>query len=238
MVIVAAMFSAPPVTPLWFNELKTEARNKIVGARFAGACRQGNVGAMQALVVGIWPFVDEFPKIIIRGASRVARKDGGNRELLNTLLRRGPQVLLGIRRDEENHRKLWIETGRALGLGFPADFQQSVLPESAAWIDLLKNESDLFAVFVSFAAIELIAETVSIDFLGSEAFTNILGTRGCEWFRVHAEHAPGMSHEELELCLAFMLRGGEPSKQDATPIIWNVVNHFIAAADAAVGIIP
>src|SRR5688572_21669018 len=96
---------APNTTlPTWIHVEKDAARLKITSACFAFGCREGNQAVMRGLVVGLWPFIDEFPISMIRGAARLS-KSGllSKRKLLNTLLHRGPELLVGIKRDEENH---------------------------------------------------------------------------------------------------------------------------------------
>jgi len=223
--------------PGWIDEIKAAARGKIVNAPFARACRQGDSAAMQGLVVGLWPFVDEFPRSIIRFATRLPKLSlFGDRALLNALLHRGPTILSGIQKDEENHRKLWLEAGQALGLSVPEDFRRPGLHETQTWLDAINAEADPSTILFRFAAVEIIAETVSVDFLRSEVFRNVLGEKGCAWFRVHAEHGPGMSHEELELRLAFAFLKGEPTKEFTNSVIQQIVDLSVAAENACAGL--
>src|SRR5712692_4912210 len=156
--------------PPWIQHTKAEARGKICDAVFSKACRQGDRAVMRGLVVGLWPFIDQFPKSIIQAVARL-RKEGlrHDKRLLNTMLRRGPNVLSGIRRDEENHRKLWLNTGETLGLEYPSDFNRPVLPETQAWLEAVNAEADPFTLFIRLASIEIIAEAVSVEFLASKA---------------------------------------------------------------------
>ncbi len=186
------------------------------------------------LILGLWPFVDEFPKSIIRGASRLLVKSSlpKDRRLLNVLLhRKSPQMLSGIRNDEENHRILWLQTGQALGLNYPLDFERPVLPQTQAWINEINNQTNLLAMFLRFAAVEMIAEAISIELLSSKAFSSVLGKRGCEWFRVHTDHEPGMTHEELILRTAFFV-DKNPTKEYVDSVIQRVVDLFITAGQA------
>lgn len=230
--------SAARTLPNWIVDIKEEAQQKIINASFASACRAGDLPKMQALIIGLWPFVNAFPKIIIRGALHVSQDHRlVNKELINTFLHRGRQVLTGISKDEENHRRLWLETGQALGLKYPSDFDRPSIREVEVWIEAVSSSNDPFSLFLSFTAIEIIAETVSLDFLSSAIFKATLGKRGCDWFRVHAEHAPGMSHEEMELRLAFAFLEGEPDKAAVNDVLLGVVDLFVSAANASVGII-
>ena len=185
------------------------------------------------LILGLWPFIDGFPKSIIRGGTHLLIKNSlpKDRQLLNILLHRGPQMLAGIRKDEENHRMLWLETGRALGLNYPLDFDRPALTQTQAWLNEINNQSDLVTMFLRFAAIEIIAEVISVELLSSTAFTSVLGKRGCEWFRVHAEHEPGMTHEEMILHTAFFV-DKNPTKEYVDSVIQRVVNYFITAGQA------
>lgn len=218
--------------PHWIGEIKQKAHNKITSSNFAAACRMGDADVMRELILGLWPFVDVFPKMIIR-ASRHLRKSDllKDRDLLNTLIHRSSQTLSEIQKDEADHRQLWLGAGRSLGLSYPADFKSQTLAEVKAWIDEVSRNSDSFAMFLRFAAIEIIAESISKDLLASEDFTSVLGGSGSEWFRVHAIHRTGISHEDLELQLGFGLHGTEPTKDEVNEIIQSVVDIFIAAAD-------
>jgi len=218
--------------PEWVEEIKGEARTKITAATFASACRQGNSAVMRGLVLGLWPFIDTFPKSIIRGASGFPKRSIlKNRRLLNLFLHRGPQMLSGIRKDEENHRTLWLETGQALGLNYPLDFERPVLPHTQVWINEINNKSDPLTSLLRFAATEILAEAISVNLLSSQTFTSVLGNRGCGWFRVHAEHEPGMTHEELLLRSAFFI-DKHPTKENVNSVIQHVVNLFIRAGEA------
>jgi pyrroloquinoline quinone (PQQ) biosynthesis protein C len=229
---VGSVFSEP--LPPWIGDIKLKARTKIASATFAAECRHGNKAVMRGLIVGLWPFIDEFPISMIRGAARLPRSNlSTKRELLNTFLHRGPQSILSIKRDEENHRKLWLQTGKALGLRYPDDFRGSALQETQTWIDAISADCDASTVMFRFAAIEMVAEIVSVELLISETFNSILGTDGCEWFRVHAEHTEGMTHEELELKLAFALGDGSLIENYARAVIIHIVDLGVRAMDAS-----
>jgi pyrroloquinoline quinone (PQQ) biosynthesis protein C len=233
----ASVFSEP--LPPWIGDIKSRARAKITSAAFAEKCRNGNKGVMRGLIIGLWPFIDEFPISMIRGMARLPRNGlSTERELLNTFLHRGPQTILRIKRDEENHRKLWLQTGKALELQYPDNFRCPALPETQAWIDAINAEGDPSTLLFRFAAIEMIAEIVSVELLISAAFTSILDKDGCEWFRVHAEHGDGMTHEELELRLAFALSNGISIKDYACAVIINIVDLGVRAIEASAKLFP
>ena len=116
------------------------------------------------------------------------------------------------------------------------DFDQPLLPQTKAWIRAVDTDSDPFTTFIRFAAIEIIAESISIDILASKIFTSVLGERGCQWFRVHAEHESGMTHEELEIRLAFAFAEGTPTKESVNGIIQCIVDLFVVAGEVCVGL--
>lgn len=220
--------------PPWIENIKRDAHRKIVCSNFAVPCRQGNVAVVRQLIIGLWPFVDTFPKILIHGSRHLRGTDFfEHREVLKQLIHRSSGILLGIQRDVKNHRKLWLETGKSLGLNYPGDFDRAPIPEVVAWIDeVAQEDSDPFRMFLRFAAIEMIAESVSVDFLASNHFTFVLNLEGCEWFRVHAVHEPGVAHEDLELRLAFAFTNNKPTRAESNSVIQTVVDLFINAADA------
>jgi len=125
-----------------------------------------------------------------------------------------------------------LETGRALGLKYPRDFNRQPIPEVEAWIEAVDEDSDPLLILLRFAAIEIIAESVSKDFLASDNFSSVLGERGSKWFRVHTIHEGGVAHEELELRLGFASRECEPTQEETDSIIQHIVALFITAADA------
>src|SRR3989344_1191003 len=55
-------FNTPP--PVWFKDIKEEAYKKITEAPFAEACRRGDKEIIKKLIVGLWPFVDVFPRLV------------------------------------------------------------------------------------------------------------------------------------------------------------------------------
>ena len=85
-------------------------------------------------------------------------------------------------------------------------------------------------MFLRFVVVEIIAESVSVDFLSSEKFKSALGKEALGWFEVDVTHE-GMSHEELALRLARSLHGGEVTREETHALIRHVVDLFIAAAE-------
>ncbi len=227
--------------PPWMQEIRVEAYQKISESRFAGLCYVGNEEAMRLLIIGLWQFVDDFPHIVGRGKRCLTRLSHvemhGMKEMIS-LLRKTKKILREIQTDEEDHRNLWLETGRALGLIYPENFKQEPLPEVKNWIKAVDEESDPLTMFLKFAAIEIIAESISKHLLPSSNFTAVLGKRGCEWFRLHTVHHPGVSHEELALRIGFAFCQGDPIKNLCNATIQNIVDHFVIAAEACLTLCP
>src|SRR5437870_12606855 len=107
--------------PSWIEEIKEEVDARISGANFIAACRTGDLTVLRNLVVGLWPFVDEFPRIVKRGCLRLCMSDlfyrFGPGKMLSLLLR-SYKTLTEIEKDEEEHRKLWLRTGVAIELNY------------------------------------------------------------------------------------------------------------------------
>ncbi len=219
----------------WVGEIKGELRDKISKAEFVALCHKGDITAIESLTLGLWPFIDEFPRIINRGCLRLCKprlfhKFGFVKML--SLVRRSYEALTEIERDEKEHRRLWLYIGNALGLIHPSDYNRSTLPVVTAWIRGVDKPSDPFTMFLRFAAIEMSAEAVSKDLLTSDNFTSVLGKRGCHWFHVHVAHHTGMTHEELALRLAFAFHEREPAKETCNQAIQEVVDLLISSANA------
>ena len=223
-----------PITA-WVKEIKNEALQKISLSPFATACRAGDMGLTKELFLRFWPFVDAFPKIINRGCVNILKK-----ELVKTfgleiidLLRPGFQVLSSMRQDEEDHRQLWLKTAHVLGLT-PTDLRQPPTPEVRAVTSVIAEDVDPYMMFLRFVGVEMVAESVSKDFLSSEEFKSALGKEGLRWFEVHVTHE-GMSHEELAFRLARALHREELTREESHALIHHVVDLFIRAAEVCVG---
>jgi pyrroloquinoline quinone (PQQ) biosynthesis protein C len=221
--------------PSWIEEIKGEVRDKISKAEFVALCHKGDITVIESLARGLWPFIDEFPRIINRGCLRLCKpqlfhKFGFVKML--SLLRHSYEALAEIESDEEQHRKLWLDIGEALGLIYPCHYNQPILPVVKAWIRGVDKPSDPFTMFLRFTSIEMIAEAVSKGLLTSDNFTSVLRKRGCHWFRVHVAHHTGMTHEELALRLAFAFHEREPVKETCNQAIQEVVDLLISAANA------
>ena len=222
--------------PQWIEEVNQEACSKIAASQFAALCRAGDLRVMRNAVLVLWPFVDEFPHMLARGCRRLFFQMNlmlthGPFEVIS-LLRRGREILREIKLDEEDHRKLWLLTGQVLDLNYPSDFYSKTSPAVEKWVARVDSSAKPFQMFMRFTAIEIIAECISKNLLGSDKFKEILGTRGCRWFKAHTHpdiHA-GMTHEELALHLGFTFHPGNPTKQECSETIQEVVDLFLDAA--------
>ena len=88
-------------------------------------------------------------------------------------------------------------------------------------------------MFLRFVGVEVVAESVSEDFLSSENFKSALGKEGLRWFEAHVIHE-GMSHEELAFKLAHALHREELTREESHAVIHHVVDLFIGAAEVCV----
>jgi hypothetical protein len=217
--------------PSWVAEIKNEAFQKISSSPFAVACRGGDMRLARELFLRFWPFVEAFPKIINRSCVEILKK-----ELVKTfgleiidLFRLGVQVLSSMQKDEEDHRELWLKTAAVLGLT-SSDLRQPPIPQVRTVTSVIAKDAEPYIKFLRFVAVEMVAESVSEDFLSSETFQSALGKDGLRWFEVHATHR-GMSHEELAFRLARALHRRESTKEETHAVIHHVVDLFISAAE-------
>lgn len=220
--------------PSWIDEIKSDALLKFSLSSFSAMCRAGDMTLTRDLLLHFWPFVDAFPKIINRGCLHILRKELVNSfglEMID-LFRLGFQVLSAMQKDEEDHRQLWLKTARILGLTLE-ELRQSTIPEVNRVISFVAENVDPYAMFLRFVGVEIVAESVSKDFLSSEKFKSALGKEALGWFEVHATHR-GMSHEELAFRLARSLHRGELTREESHTVIHDVVDRFIDAAAVCV----
>ena len=138
-----------------------------------------------------------------------------------------------MQKDEEDHRQLWLKTAHVLGLT-PTDLRQPPTPEVRAVTSVIAEDVDPYMMFLRFVGVEMVAESVSKDFLSSEEFKSALGKEGLRWFEVHVTHE-GMSHEELAFRLARALHREELTREESHALIHHVVDLFIRAAEVCVG---
>ncbi|TSC80878.1 MAG: hypothetical protein G01um101429_3 [Parcubacteria group bacterium Gr01-1014_29] len=229
-------FQTPP--PLWFKDIKQEAYKRITEAPFAQACRQGDKEVMKKLIVSLWPFVDIFPRLVRRGYIRLMSPAMYFRYGILTMLSLNYRsiVFLGsIEQDEKSHRALWLDSGLALELQYPASYKPTT-PQTQAWIDEVAKKTNPSEMFLAFVAIEFIAESVSKNFIVSEHFKKAFGNSksGLGWFTVHTIDHEDVSHENLELHLAcaFHSQSGTDMQNMAEHTIMGVIHKFLIAANA------
>lgn len=221
--------------PQWVSEIRNETLQKISLSPFATACRDGDMRLTKNLFQRFWPFVDAFPKIINRACLHILKT-----ELVKTfglemidLFRLGFQVLSSMQQDEEDHRQLWLKTAHVLGLT-STDLHQHSTPEVKMVTSVIAEDVDPYMMFLRFVGVEVVAESMSENFLSSERFKSALGKEGLRWFEVHVTHE-GMSHEELAFKLARALHRGELTREKSHAVIHHVVDLFIGAAEVCVG---
>lgn len=233
MSYLADRFNQP--LPSWIEDINGEAYRKIIGSRFAAACRRGETRVMQEIFIRHWPFVHEFPEMVNRGCIQALRQELAHKfgvGKLNDLVRLCSQVLKRVQKDEESHRALWQRAAEEVRLQY-ADLNQPPIPEVTAFISAVDDDTDLVAMFFHFVAVEILAESVSTDFLASEPFTAHFSQQGLQWFRVHTNHE-GLSHEELFWRLAFTFQKDALTQEEANDAVQHVINLFVDASEACV----
>lgn len=222
--------------PKWLRNIEVESYHRICNAKFAKDCKGGDALALKKEFLGLWPFVDKFPEMVINGCWGVLKPrllwQYGIRDLLN-LHQHSRRALLSISTDEKTHRMLWLESCDVLGLKFPSDFYRDTLPAVQGWIDAVNQTKDPFKMFVGFVAVEIIAESISVNMLESQALKNTMSNRGIKWFQVHiaSDHA-AMTHEQLAWRLAFALHSSIPTETECNAVVQNIISCFLSAGQA------
>ena len=215
--------------PLWLEEVKEEAYQRIASCRLITACYQGERHIIKAKLITYWPFVKVFPEIIHRCGAQLLRKFTQTDKA--DLIGISREILVSMRQDESDHRELWVKTSKAVGLSH-ADLGVSPLPSVQRIIDTVGQNDNLGVVFLRFVAVELVAESVSRRLLESEHFKTFVGEAGLSWYEIHTRVYPGMTHEEIAYRLAFLLLE-DTSREYVRPIILDIIDQFTAAGDAA-----
>lgn len=244
--------------PSWVNEIKTESRAKIRKSKLILACREDREAisiAKKTLMIRFWPFVDVFPKIVGEHKKRIIKRETWRHPFSIRQLGKHCEDIMGdIKRDEENHRKLWLDTSLVLGLTenhlyYPRSYQMDQNPQARFrvqdTIDIVGEKTDSFTALLRLASIEIIAESIGHELIivfsdldviatqktenGEQEFANLKPSR---WFYVHINHGRNaVSHEEMVYRLAFALHGKVPKKKEANRIIQEVVDLFIEAGE-------
>ena len=90
-------------TPVWLEEVKSDARRKVDASPLTQGCAQGNMDDLKALLIGFWSFVSAFPDMI-------GKKYGETDDLK-------ARILAAMEKDERSHTLLWLEACTAIGIG-------------------------------------------------------------------------------------------------------------------------
>ena len=222
--------------PDWVHDIKEDVKDKVKGSIASKVCREGNIPALQQLLVTFWPFVDQFPKIVRRGCVKFIKHEllthPGNADDLLSLLVLADKTLTLIERDEAEHRALWIKAAGAVGLT-QQDLERPPIPLVKKLVAKMEAWTDPAAMFLRFAAVEVIAEVASGHFLESHEFRKAVGTKGLEWFLAHTKHEDE-SHESLTYRLAITFRERGVTQEEAGALIQPLADLFVEAAESAV----
>lgn len=222
--------------PDWVYDIKDEVRHKVKRSTASQLCREGNIPVLRQLFIIFWPFVDEFPKIVRRGCVKFVKHelitDPGNADDLLSLLVLADKTLTLIERDEAEHRALWIKAAGAVGL-IHQDLERPPIPLVGELITEMETWTDPAAMFLRFAAVEIIAEVASGYFLESQQFRKAVGMKGSEWFLAHTKHEDE-SHESLAYRLAIAFRESGITREEASALIQPLIDLFVEAAESAV----
>lgn len=222
--------------PDWVYDIKDEVKSKVKGSIASKVCREGNIPSLRQLLVIFWPFVDGFPNIVRRGCVKFIKNelitDPRSAGDLLSILVLADKTLTLIERDEAEHRALWIKTAEAVGLTYQ-DLERPPIPRVMALATEIKTWTDPAAMFLRFAAVEILAEVASRHFLESQRFREAVGTKGSEWFLAHTKNEDE-SHESLTYRLAIAFRESGITHEEANALIQPLIDLFVEAAESAV----
>lgn len=220
--------------PSFFGGIRTEVGRKISQLALVQACARGEDGAIEALILDFWPFINVFPghieaanRHMVRGKYLTPDQKPHRRELWDLV----SDLLPGIRQDEEAHRELWIKFAKANRI--PMDELERVTPsrEMLELIHLTSEKIHPTEKLLQFAAVEMVATALSQTLLASSSFCEKMPD-GLGWFRVHAEHHGDDTHETLVIKLALALHPGVTDSTKMNEIVQKTVDTFVHAADA------
>ena len=222
--------------PDWVYAIKAQVKHKVTSSSASHVCCEGHIPALRKLLIIFWPFVDEFPKIVRRGCVKFIKHelitDPGKAGDLLALLVLADKTLTLIEKEEEEHRALWIKAAEAVGLTHQ-DLEQPTIPSVKKLTTDVERWTDPTAMFLQFAAVEIIAEVASGHFLESQQFRQAVGTKGSEWFLAHTPQGEE-SHEALAYRLAMAFRNSAITHEEASARIQPLIDLFVETADSAV----
>lgn len=233
--------------PSWFPEVKEIAMGKISALPLVQACARGDKEAAKLLLAGFAAFIEQFPEHIDQATRVMVRRKHltpSQKEHFRPLLKKVSRLLPSIRKDELEHRLLWIKSSEALGISEDSYLRNADMgyevPDMQELLALTGDSSVTGRTLVRFAAVEIVAEALSRTVLASDEFRALMGTTGLGWFKVHAEHhGGGETHETLVLKLAFSLlrrekqidRPADPNPIDVGRWIQETADAFVKVAN-------
>lgn len=184
--------------------------------------------ALRALLVGYWPFVDSFPRVIRLTYEATAQFSRYGRVLSGALRE--------METDERNHRALWLRSTAAADIPESDLTQSQALPEVLRVTDAMVEREALWQRLLDFVAVEIVAEGLSVALLSSNRFCERLGKKGTAWFKVHALHpSDETTHEEIAYRAAVALMpkdGAEAIADQVDRTIQETVDRFVEAMSA------
>lgn len=233
-----------PLPLVMVEDIKKEVRRKVEASLIIQKCRSGDHQYIKSFNLGYWPLVDTFLLTVNwaqEDVSRALNPDQLTRRFGKSAISEFDQLsteaISTIRRDETDHRTLWRYAAESIGLTYDDLKAYISSPEVSHLINVLRDNTDLYAQFIRFAAVEIVAEEVSRALIKSTLFTTFVKAQ--EWFNEHIRHNffSGMCHEELAWRVAFTLRfiftGEEnfPRKEEVCGIIYDTVDLFDAVGN-------
>ncbi len=223
--------------PAWTEAVRAEIEGKIQGARFVKECQAANLTVVKNIVILLWPFVQKYPALIESGVKKAKQHLFRRFKICPWWnFRTTGATMVGImQREEEEHGELWLTMGSALSINLKDVFYRDPRREIEPLIDAFIKAPDPATFFFRAAAVEILAELMSVQVLKSDRLKKALGSEGCKWFLAHAHHPhEGITHEVLMYHLGFWFFAKEPGEYYVNTIVQHTVNPFVKAAEGTV----
>ena len=195
----ALLFSEPTVDRI---SLRAHAREEVSGSPLIKACASGDRGAIRALLIGFWPFVQAFERAIDVRVSRLPTRPliqrfGQSR--VRAFFNEARKAVREMKEEEGSHMMLWRQGADELGI----DLESSPAVEGIQNLLANTESEDTVEFFCWLAGTEYIAEELASYLCHAPDFVNAFPSGRWIWGLAHLEHDhEGPSHLEIDEDLA------------------------------------
>jgi hypothetical protein len=182
------------------RELRAHARMQVDTSPLITACRDGDIVAIKALMIGFWPFVDGFEKAIDRHPYPIRPLVGlFGKDRVRSYFAEVGIGLKSMVEEEQEHAGWWYrDTKEGLGISLKNEESLSFIAELLAGAEF----PDMLEFLCHLAGTEYIAEELSDALCTSEKFTTFFPNNQWRWGNVHLIKHTGPSHLQIDEDLA------------------------------------